>query len=64
MSLTGSVRNLKLWTGYPGTDPEGNVIGRGGGTVSPDTDNNFLQSVDMTAFPLARRFTFGVRFGF
>ncbi len=65
MSLNASVRNLKMWTGYPGADPEGNVIGRGGevGLLS-STDNNFLRGVDMTAFPMARRFTFGVRFGF
>jgi len=60
MSFNLSGRNVLLWTGYQGIDPEMNAVsGRGGGV-----DGNFLDSVDAWGFPLPRRFTFSVRFGF
>ncbi|GIW51378.1 MAG: SusC/RagA family TonB-linked outer membrane protein [Gemmatimonadales bacterium] len=57
-NLTG--RNVLLFTGYSGIDPEVNQLGRtsGGGL------NDFLESTDAWGFPLPRRFTFSVRFGF
>jgi TonB-linked SusC/RagA family outer membrane protein len=58
-SITG--RNLALWTGYTGIDPEQNSIGRGGSVTL--RDNNYLDAVDGWGVPLPRRFTFSVRFG-
>jgi hypothetical protein len=58
-SLTG--RNIKLWTGYSGIDPEENTIGRGGGG---QLDNNYLDAVDGWGLPLPSSWTFSVRFGF
>ncbi|MGH7696241.1 MAG: hypothetical protein ACRENH_14750, partial [Gemmatimonadaceae bacterium] len=61
LAVTGSGRNLFLWTKYPGTDPEVNAISRqpGGGR-----DQNFLDAVDAFGWPLARRFAINVRIGF
>jgi len=61
LALTGSGRNLFLWTKYSGTDPEVNAIGRqsGGGR-----DQNFLDAVDAFGWPIARRFSINVRVGF
>ncbi len=61
LAVTGSGRNLFLWTNYSGTDPEVNAIGRqpGGGR-----DANFLDAVDAFGWPLARRFAVNVRIGF
>jgi hypothetical protein len=61
LAVTGSGRNLLLWTKYSGTDPEVNAIGRrpGGGR-----DANFLDAVDAFGWPLARRFAIDVRIGF
>jgi hypothetical protein len=58
-TLTG--RNIKLWTGYSGIDPEENSVGRGGGTL---LDNNYLDAVDGWGLPLPMSWTFSVRFGF
>ena len=61
LAVTGSGRNLFLWTKYSGTDPEVNAIGRqpGGGR-----DANFLDAVDAFGWPLARRFAINIRIGF
>jgi hypothetical protein len=59
LNLTG--RNVALLTGYTGIDPELNNVGRGGGSA---LDQNYLDAVDAWGFPLPRRFTFSVRFGF
>lgn len=54
-------RNLALFTGYSGIDPELNAIGRssGGGT-----DANFLDGVEAFGFPIPRTFTFSIKAGF
>lgn len=61
LAVTGSGRNLFLWTKYPGTDPEVNAIGR---TSQGGRDENFLDAVDAFGYPLARRFAINVRLGF
>ncbi|MGQ0540170.1 MAG: SusC/RagA family TonB-linked outer membrane protein, partial [Gemmatimonadaceae bacterium] len=61
LAVTGSGRNLVLWTPYPGTDPEVNAIGR---TQGGGRDNNFLDAVDAFGWPIARRFAINVRVGF
>ncbi len=66
MSITASVRNLALWTGYSGIDPEANWFGRGrffAGGVEP-VEQNFGIGIDAFGFPLQRRYTFAVNFGF
>ena len=65
VSLRASVRNLKLWTGYHGIDPELNVFGRGAASADlTGIDQNFGDAIDAFGFALPRRFTFAVRFGF
>lgn len=56
------VRNLQLFMlgDYPGTDPEGNVIGRRNGGL----DSNFLDSTEGWNIPIPRRFTFSTRVTF
>ena len=54
LSFNVSGRNLKLWTGYDGVDPETNA-------TSGDT---FLQSVEAFGTGIPRRWSFSVRFGF
>jgi hypothetical protein len=56
-----SGRNMVMWTGYPGIDPEMNSNSRGGGTT---LDNNYQDGIDAWGFPLPRRVTLSVRFGF
>lgn len=59
MSLTGSVRNLTLWTGYTGIDPENNVI-------SPNQDgvDQYIYGTDGWRPGVPRRFTLSARIGF
>ncbi len=54
-------RNLVLFSGYSGVDPETNAIGRrsGGGT-----DNSFLDGVEAFGFPIPRQFVFSLKVGF
>lgn len=61
LAVTGSGRNLFLWTKYSGTDPEVNAIGR---TAGGGRDANFLDAVDAFGWPIARRFAINVRVGF
>lgn len=61
LAVTGSGRNLFLWTPYSGTDPEVNAIGR---TSGGGRDANFLDAVDAFGWPIARRFAINVRLGF
>ncbi|MGH7568125.1 MAG: SusC/RagA family TonB-linked outer membrane protein [Gemmatimonadales bacterium] len=65
VSIKAAVRNVALWTGYKGIDPELNVYGRG--AASSDLNGiaqNFGEAIDAFGFALPRRFTFTVRFGF
>ena len=65
VSLRASVRNVALWTGYTGIDPELNVFGRGAASADLNgVDQNFGDGIDAFGFALPRRFTFAVRFGF
>lgn len=65
VSIRASVRNLALWTGYTGIDPELNVFGRGAASADLNgIDQNFGDAIDAFGFALPRRFTFAVRFGF
>jgi TonB-linked SusC/RagA family outer membrane protein len=61
LAVTGSGRNLFLWTKYPGTDPEVNAVGR---QSQGGRDENFLDAVDAFGWPIARRFAINVRIGF
>ena len=66
-SLTASVRNLALWTGYTGIDPELNVYGRGTADAGVDLggiNQNFGEAIDAFGLALPRRYTFSVRIGF
>lgn len=61
VSLTG--RNLALWTGYSGVDPEANQISRcgGGGEAENAVQCNFLEANEVFALPLPRRYSLSVR---
>jgi hypothetical protein len=62
LEITFAARNFKLWTKYPGVDPEINVYSRvssGGGT-----DQNFGESIDAFGFPIPRQLSLKVRMGF
>jgi outer membrane receptor protein involved in Fe transport len=63
LSATLAGRNLYVWTGYQGVDPEANAIspfGAGTNTI----DNNFLQATDAFGVPIPRRFAFTINYGF
>jgi hypothetical protein len=65
LSLTVAARNLKLWTRYPGVDPEINVYSRGGADATgAGTNQNFGEAIDAFGLPLPMRFSFTVRLGF
>ncbi|MHC4234517.1 MAG: TonB-dependent receptor domain-containing protein [Planctomycetota bacterium] len=64
MSFSVTGRNLVLWTGYSGIDPESNQATRCGGGGEADLDCNFLQSVDAWGVPLPVQWAISVRFGF
>jgi outer membrane receptor protein involved in Fe transport len=73
VTLIFTGRNLAVWTGYTGTDPEANELERcGQGGEAFDDPNgssatvqcNFLDATDMLTLPLQRRFSFAVRVGF
>ncbi len=61
LSVTFGGRNLALWTRFPGTDPELDVVG---GDRSGDLDANFNLGTVGWGVPIPRRFTFTVRAGF
>ena len=63
LQITVSARNFKLWTKYPGVDPEVNVYGRGGAPANT-TDINFGESIDAFGFPIPRMFAINLRLGF
>jgi TonB-linked SusC/RagA family outer membrane protein len=60
VAVTLSARNLALWTGYSGADPEINLLGRTGGGGLDD----FAHGIDAFGLPLPRRFSFTARIGF
>ena len=67
LAVTATGRNLLLWTGYYGVDPEANNAGRGGGYGEigiGGLESNFLLNVDMYGLPQQRRFAIGFRAGF
>jgi hypothetical protein len=64
LSLVAAVRNLMLWTRYPGTDPEINFNGTSNSLSSNQIDNNFYDASDTFGLPIPRRFTFSVRAAF
>jgi TonB-linked SusC/RagA family outer membrane protein len=64
VTLGATGRNLVIWTGYSGTDPEVNAVSRCGGGGEANLWCNFIDAVDAFGLPLQRRFTFNVRFGF
>jgi len=60
-TITLAGRNIALFTGYSGIDPETNAIGRSaGGGVNA----NFLDGVEAFGFPIPRQFVFSLRVGF
>ena len=61
MSITFAARNLMLWTGYSGSDPEIAYNGRepGGGVTG-----NFNEASDSFGMPIPRRFSLYVNLGF
>ena len=66
-SITVAGRNLALFSGYSGIDPETNAIGRGGDTGSvtgTSLDDNFLDGVEAFGLPIPRQFVFTLRTGF
>jgi hypothetical protein len=62
LALTATARNLMLFTGYTGVDPESNQGGRGANAAT--FDQNFAESIDVFGLPLQRRFSLSVRLGF
>ena len=65
MALTLAARNLRLWTRYPGVDPEINVFSRGGASATQaGTDQNFGEAIDAFGLPLPMRYSLTVRLNF
>ena len=61
LSISFTGRNVMLWTGYSGIDPETNVYGR---TGAPGVDANFGDAIEAFGFPIPRRFSVSVRLGY
>lgn len=61
MQVTLAARNFKLWTKYPGVDPEVNQVGR---TTGGGTDNNFAESIDAFGYPIPRTLSITFRLGY
>jgi TonB-linked SusC/RagA family outer membrane protein len=64
LQLRVAVRNLMLWTRYPGTDPEANVIGVASSLAANQLENNFYDASDTFGLPLPRRLSVSVRLGY
>jgi TonB-linked SusC/RagA family outer membrane protein len=64
MTLRFGVRNLMLWTRYPGTDPEINERGVSSSLAANQLQNNFYDASDTFGLPLPRRFSLSVRLGY
>lgn len=61
MQVTFAARNFKLWTKYPGVDPEVNLLGR---SADGGTNNNFGESIDAFGFPIPRTLSLTFRLGY
>lgn len=63
-SFTVAGRNLALFTGYGGVDPEINVFGRGGdGDETDTTDQNFGIGIEAFGWPIPRQLIFTLKVG-
>ncbi len=60
-TISFSGRNLALFSGYSGIDPELNAIGR---SSIGGTNESFLDGVEAFGFPIPRTFTFAIKAGF
>jgi TonB-linked SusC/RagA family outer membrane protein len=66
-SISVSGRNIALFSGYSGIDPETNAIGRKGSSGSAggsNLDDNFLDGTEAFGLPIPRQFVFVLRTGF
>ena len=64
-SFTTSAKNLALFTGYSGVDPEINVLGRGGdGNSTSNTDQNFGQGIEAFGWAIPTSIIFTLKVGF
>lgn len=63
LELTAAGRNIALWTGYSGVDPEINVTG-GRNPGSDQEFNNFVTGVEGWGFAIPRRLTLAASIGF
>ncbi|MEQ9414414.1 MAG: hypothetical protein RIF39_11315, partial [Cyclobacteriaceae bacterium] len=64
-SFTTSAKNLALFTGYKGADPEINVLGRGGdGNSTSNTDQNFGQGIEAFGWAIPTSVIFTLKVGF
>ncbi|MCI0690729.1 SusC/RagA family TonB-linked outer membrane protein [candidate division KSB1 bacterium] len=66
-SITVAGRNVALFSGYSGIDPEVNAIGRKGDTGSAGAFNindNFLDGTEAFGLPIPRQFVFTLRTSF
>ncbi|HRK53342.1 MAG TPA: SusC/RagA family TonB-linked outer membrane protein [Cyclobacteriaceae bacterium] len=64
-SFTTSAKNLALFTGYSGADPEINVLGRGGdGNANSNTDQNFGQGIEAFGWAIPTTVIFTLKVGF
>jgi hypothetical protein len=64
LQLRLAVRNLMLWTRYPGTDPEANERGVSNSLANNQLENNFYDASDTFGLPLPRRLSLSVRLGY
>jgi hypothetical protein len=66
-SITVAGRNIALFSGYSGIDPEVNAIGRRGNAGSAGAltiDDNFLDGTEAFGLPIPRQFVFTLRTSF
>jgi TonB-dependent starch-binding outer membrane protein SusC len=61
LTVSGAVRNLALWTKFPGSDPELTYSSR---SATGSLDDNFGDGTVSWGVPLPRRFTFAIRASF
>jgi len=63
-SITVAGRNLALFSGYSGVDPEINAIGRGGVSTGATIDPFFLTGTEAFGLAIPRQIVFTLRTGF